>query len=147
MLLNGNPPCLPIPQLRSMYCVVGLVTASTSELRTKVSSLKNTRNSSCVTSFSPIQNAESSIFFCGPSSAPLPFSSGELPIINDPAGTGTILKLTSDPGTIVVYALNSFGCCAKAVVVPKARAIKVYFIFTFLFPRFLRFFHQPHLQE
>src|SRR5687768_1008828 len=107
MLLVGFFGSRPIPHVRSIYCAVGRDTASTAMALVCGTSmfLKKESHSLNVTSCSPIQNAETSTFTWGPSSASLPFSDSGLPMINEPAGNGTILNFADDPEILCSYGL------------------------------------------
>src|SRR5689334_18922092 len=80
--------------------------------------LKKASHSEKVTSCSAIQKAESSTVFCGPSSLSRPVSPEGEPIKKDPAGIGTILKLTAVPGIGCSYASRD---CAKPEITKKTR--------------------------
>src|SRR5688572_4737566 len=102
ILLVGCFPSRPIPQVKSMYCAVGRDTASKAIALVCGTSmlLKNASHAAKVTSCSLIQKAEIETFFCGRSSSSRMVSVDGLPMVNDPAGIGSILNFIAVPGSV-----------------------------------------------
>src|SRR2546421_11192388 len=102
-----------MPKLISTYGLVGRDTASETlstygsvaivslNLRSS-SGYMNSSNSFQVTSHWPIQNAEMFTLCWGPSSGLRPGSLSGLPMVNSPAGMGTMAYLTGAPGMVLV---------------------------------------------